>query len=48
MWFPHADVPIAHCFSREAGSEGQQRQDRKLDPRRAKSKLQEEQGSDGK
>ena len=48
MWFPHPDVPIAYGFSREADSEGGQRQDRKLGPRKAKSKLQEEQRPEGK
>lgn len=38
MGFPKDDVPNIYCFSREADSEIPQKQNQKLDPRRAKSK----------
>ena len=40
--------PLLICLSGEVDSEGWQRQNRKLGPRGAKSKLQEEQRPDGK
>lgn len=41
MWMdlPTDDVPTLYYFSRVADSEGQQKQDQKLGPRRAKSKV---------